>query len=371
MKKSTALPLLVVLAWFGSADRSSAAQNRETVSSRAVLREAPEIGFRGANSKSPEQPGETDCNSPIHWEGDKFYVFNSAGHPWRSSGSSLFAHTNDYVRCEYNNQVNGGRWIEATWKAEDGTLYGWYHNEPGGLCPGTHLTAPLIGAAKSKDNGATWEDLGIILEAGGEINCRTKNYYFAGGNGDFSVLPDAKREFIYFYFSTYSGPAEEQGVAVARMRFSDRDKPGGAVAKWHEGKWTEPGLRGRATPIWRARIDWHRADADAFWGPSIHWNSHLEQYVLLLNRAMDKDWAQEGIYVSFNPDLGNPRGWSEPGKILGSLRKDGWYPQVVGLDQAKKESDKLAGKKARLFVRGRSRWEIHFLKAGEKEPENN
>jgi hypothetical protein len=26
--------------------------------------------------------------------------------------------------------VNGGRWIEATWTAGDGAVYGWYHNEP-------------------------------------------------------------------------------------------------------------------------------------------------------------------------------------------------------------------------------------------------
>lgn len=53
------------------------------------------------------------------------------------------------------------------------------------------------------------------------------------------------------------------------------------------------------TPIFPARIDWHRADADAFWSPSIHWNSHLRQYVVLLNRARDKDWTQEGVYVTF------------------------------------------------------------------------
>ncbi|MBN2505832.1 MAG: hypothetical protein JXQ71_03970 [Verrucomicrobia bacterium] len=24
-------------------------------------------------------------------------------------------------------KVNGGRWIEAAWRTEDGTLHGWYH----------------------------------------------------------------------------------------------------------------------------------------------------------------------------------------------------------------------------------------------------
>lgn len=66
--------------------------------------------------------------------------------------------------------------------------------------------------------------------------------------------------------------------------------------------------------------------------------------MILLNRAKDKDWTQEGVYVSFNPDLANTRGWSTPRKILGDLRKDQWYPQVVGLDHTKRETDKLAGR---------------------------
>ena len=48
---------------------------------------------------------------------------------------------------------------------------------------------------------------------------------------------------------------------------------------------------------------WHDADdrVDAFWGPAVHWNTALEQYVMLLNRAKDENYAQEGIYVSFAP----------------------------------------------------------------------
>jgi hypothetical protein len=53
------------------------------------------------------------------------HVFNSAGHPWRSAGSDVFHLDQSYARCEYNNKLNGGRWIECTWKADDGWLYGW------------------------------------------------------------------------------------------------------------------------------------------------------------------------------------------------------------------------------------------------------
>lgn len=89
-----------------------------------VLRDAPLLQFRGGNSPVPGQPGDTDCNSPLHWDGGTLYLFNSSGHPWRSCGPDLFHLDQTYVRCEYNNRTNGGRWIECTWKEPDGPLYG-------------------------------------------------------------------------------------------------------------------------------------------------------------------------------------------------------------------------------------------------------
>jgi hypothetical protein len=335
---------------------------------RVVVRDAPLIRFRGADSPKPTQPGDTDCNSPAHWDGDTLYLFNSAGHPWRSSGPDLFHLDRSYNRCEYDNQVNGGRWIECTWKTREGLLYGWYHHEPPGLCAGTPLTSPKIGAVRSSDNGGTWQDLGVVLEApSGTLNCETKNHYFAGGHGDFCIAVDRREEHLYLLFSTYAGSAVEQGVAVARMPLSDLDHPVGRVWKWCDGSWNQPGLGGRSTPIFSVAKDWHRADADAFWGPSVHWNSHLGRYVMLLNRAIDKDWTQEGVYVSFSDNLADATGWSRPVKILGALGRDQWYPQVVGTDKSRRETDKLAGRAAPLFVRGQSRWEILFLNPGEAE----
>jgi len=192
------------------------------------------------------------------------------------------------------------------------------------------------------------------------LRCDTPNKYFAGGHGDFCALLDRRGRYLYFFISTYAGGPEAQGVAMARMRWTDRDTPVGKAWKWTGQGWTEPGLGGRPTPFLRVGRDWHTPNADAFWGPSVHWNTHLRQYVMLLNRAKDSHWTQEGVYVSFNRDLANPRGWTIPIKILGSLGPDQWYPQVVGLGAAQRETDKLAGARARLFVRGQSHWEIAF-----------
>ena len=144
-------------------------------------------------------PATADSNSPAHWSGDTLYVFNSWNHPSRSAGRdqfSLGAPLVDPLRAA--DPAIGNRWIEATWPDDDGTLYGWYHNEPKGLCPGSEtrtkygLTAPRIGAVRSRDNGATWEDLGLVLTApAGSLDCQAQNGYFAGGHGDFSVMLDA------------------------------------------------------------------------------------------------------------------------------------------------------------------------------------
>ncbi|HSV73287.1 MAG TPA: hypothetical protein VLH79_05960 [Chthonomonadales bacterium] len=342
--------------------------------SARVVPAAP-LRFPGALIHGQGRPGETDCNSPVHWSGDQLYIFNSAGDPYRATGTSILHLEPDPTPCSYDNTVSGARWIESTYRHPDGTLYGWYHNEPLGVCPDRRdlpLTAPRIGAAHSQDDGATWRDLGFVLEAPPHtLRCDTLNGYFAGGNGDFCVVVDRRRQWVVFLFSTY-WDFEEQGVAVARMRHADLVAPVGKVSKWRHGRWSEPGIGGRVTPIHRASVDWHRADCDAFWGPSVHWNSHLSTYVMLLNRAIDRTWKQEGVYWSTCPTLARPEAWTRPEKLMDHAElapamegAPGWYPQVVGLDPRRRETDTLAGRRARLFVHGRSRWEVLFLRPGE------
>src|SRR4029078_10171246 len=71
-----------------------------------VVRSAPVLQFRGANSAAPDRPGETDCNSPAHWDGGTLYVFSSAGQPWRSSAPDLLQLDQGYVPCRFNNKVS-------------------------------------------------------------------------------------------------------------------------------------------------------------------------------------------------------------------------------------------------------------------------
>lgn len=326
----------------------------------AVLEPAPRINF----------PSDTDSNSPAFWQLARgvlqLTVINSAPTPVLSMGKDL-RRLEVAAGVVFSNQVDGGRWIEAAVADESGRLYGYYHHEPHGACVDTQKAMPRIGAARSVDGGRSWLDLGIVLGAARtEPDCETPNRYFAGGVGDFSVILDRNQIDLYFLFSSYGGARARQGVAIARMLWSRRDTPAGRVAIWSDGVWrypkqTDVGWTYPApTPIFAARVSWHspRGSVDALWGPSVHWNTFLNQYVVLLNRAEDSEWNQEGIYLSATPTIEDPSSWSSPQKLLNRGR---WYPQVIGLEPGI-GTDKLAGERARFFMGGISRHEIRFLR---------
>jgi hypothetical protein len=322
--------------------------------------------FKIFNAKELKIPVPTDSGCPAHWSNNTFYIFSSSEFAKRLSGTSLFDLKNDGL-VKWDSDEKKSRWIEATYKDEDGTLYGWYHHEKGPVCKNKmpkYYAAPAIGQGVSRDNGATWFDMGFVIDdEPNTYNCDTLNKYFPGGSGDCSVIVDHKKEYIYLFFGSYGKDIEQQGISVARMRFSDIKQPSGKMLRWYDNEWTQPGINGKNSPIFPAASDWHSEKPDAFWGPSVHWNTYLKTYVMLLNRAIDPNFWQEGIYISFNKDLSNPQGWSKPVQA----RKDGsWYPLIVGTDKQKQETDKLVGRRARYFEQGVSLWEIQFYKPGEK-----
>jgi hypothetical protein len=140
---------------------------------------------------------------------------------------------------------------------------------------------------------------------------------------------------------------------------------------WRDGAWLAPRPTADAdgaeaweyssgTPLWPVTRPWHDGNvaADAFWGPSVHWNRYLERYVMLLNRTRDEYFTNDGIHVSYARTLGDPRAWSRPQKIMNA---GGWYPQVAGLEPVT-GSDRDAGQRARFFLTGRSERYIEFLR---------
>jgi hypothetical protein len=113
-----------------------------------------------------------------------------------------------------------------------------------------------------------------------------------------------------------------------------------------------------ATPVCQTNRLWHdpHGNLDAYWGPTVHWNEYLQQYVMLLNRSEDERFTQEGIYVSMTAALDPPSTWSAPTKIMDGGQ---WYPQGIGMEKGA-GTDKFAGQEARFFMSGRSSYIIRF-----------
>jgi hypothetical protein len=329
-------------------------------------------------------PGGVDSNSPAIWDLEdglnKFFIMTSInGAPSLADGTGV-SRLGAPQAVNFVSHPGNGLWMEAVIADDVGTWYGYYHNEnPAVACGRPDRFIARIGAARSTDRGRTWEDLGIVIEVPMEsVACDSPNRYVIGGVGDLSAMLDADKSDLYLFFSQYQASPQAQGVAVGRLRWADRDRPSGRIMIWSNGIWMRARLNHTpardvygdvrrvwieypaGTPLVAVTQAWHDQDGkvDAFWGPSVHWNAGLEHYVMLLNRAKDENYTQDGIYVSFAPRLDDPRLWTPPQKILSGGK---WYPQVIGLT-AGTGTDKFADSTARLFISGRSDWTISFTR---------
>lgn len=340
--------------------------------------------FRASLTSAPalSLPGSVDSNSPVVWDIEdglrKMFVLTShSGVPSVASGLGV-DRLGAASSISLTPHPGYGVWMEAVVSDDVDTWYGFYHNEwPALRCGRDDRAVARIGAARSTDRGRTWEDLGIVLQArASTIACESTNRYVIGGFGDLSVMLDQSQQYLYIYYSQYPSRADLQGVAVARLQWADRDRPSGRVELWRDGIWDRsrrieiaeaPGVEAQrewtyfsATPLVAPTQAWHDGDdkVDAFWGPAVHWNTALESYVMLLNRAKNENYDMEGIYVSYAPTLDDPSLWTTPQKIMNGGK---WYPQVIGTTLGT-GSDKLAGASARFFLSGRSEWMINFSK---------
>jgi hypothetical protein len=321
-------------------------------------------------------PGAVDSNVPMLWDlvdgAWRLFAFASwGGIPVQLAGSSV-----DRMQrldpVTILDHPGHGIWLESVIAADDGTWYAYYHHEVwADACGRLDRAIPRIGAARSVDRGATWENLGIILEGSPEgYACGSTNAFVLGGVGDVTAVLDPEKQDLFLFFTQYHRAGSAQGVTVARLTWADRDAPRGRAAVWQDGVWLPAIAVGDpeaeqweypvGTPLVRASRPWHDGDAaaDVFWGPSIHWNTYLERYVMLLNRARDDRFNNEGIYVSYATTLDDPRAWSAPRKIMNG---GNWYPQVAGLE-AQAGTDKTAGQRARFFLTGRSDHYLVFQK---------
>lgn len=185
-----------------------------------------------------------DSNSAVVWdlldEERTLHVFTSVDGIVSLSTGRTLEHLEFQGHVTWDPQApDGCVWMEAVLADADGVWYGYYHNEVvPAECPDSDKMEPRIGAARSRDRGRTWEDLGIVLSSlPGTSECDTRNLYFAGGVGDFTAVLDRDEHYVYLLFSQYVRDTEAQGVAAARLLWANRDQPVGAVEVSQGGLW--------------------------------------------------------------------------------------------------------------------------------------
>ena len=176
-----------------------------------------------------------------------------------------------------------------------------------------------------------------------------------------------------------------KGSPIARLAVADllAGRATGRLQLW-DGRWVAAGPAGdgAATPIFPAERNWFFLDTAGLWGPQPFYSRRLGGFVLVMNKArggqgtpmLHPAYAQEGVDVSFNRRLADPRGWSAPARLaLPAGDAPRWYAEVIGtggpegspLGPTPGETESyVAGCIARLFMDGRSEHVIDLCVRG-------
>jgi len=141
-------------------------------------------------------------------------------------------------------------WEANLGATDDGTHTACIHNESRPISAPTTYTCSLAHRRNvSHDEGATWNDFGIILEA-------SSNYAFSAirttttslaRNGMILSNGLISTKSIFTFFGTDPSPDEEASVSIARMRLCrPQFNLSARFGKWRDGTWNEPWI-GAAT----------------------------------------------------------------------------------------------------------------------------
>jgi hypothetical protein len=321
--------------------------------------------------------------------------------------------------------LHGAVWFETVYQlpsdSSGKTLYALYHNEnypatlpydsntgkgyinhlwPQGLTgPQSPAAVCRIGIMKSTDGGHSWQNKGIVLE---DLQPRmilkphnTSNT-FAGGVGDPCAI--ASGDYLLIFYGEYGFPgsyvagsyqraAEWKGqcISVARIALAHLDNPVGKVSRW-DGQQFAAAYDGVGTPIASLQIPLTDSGGPAssptggfHWGPSVSWNTYLQQWVMLMGHVTGASWKGSKIYISFNPHANlsegnNAQQWSKPRLLLDKPGYTIWYPSLQPT-QSKADVDARytcmrLGQTARLFYKAIkpdtsvyiSEYQLRFLK---------
>src|SRR5262249_28327890 len=127
------------------------------------LREAPELLMPGAHEFGVDWGVDGDSPAERDAEG-RLLLFNSLSFPWLAAGPNIFQMgQSERVTVINREAIEGGLWVEATYRDQDGAMFGWFHNEVSAGCPNSYLALPRIRQMISFDCGGDWARVGVIV----------------------------------------------------------------------------------------------------------------------------------------------------------------------------------------------------------------
>lgn len=200
---------------------------------------------------------------------------------------------------------NGGAWLYSVLRRQEEGLLGFYHAEDHRF-PDTPesgwIAYKSIARCVSYDGGQTWGERAQILTAHAPKPGRAR----WSGLGDHCVVRDEARRRLVCFF-------QEEGRLCAAESTDEEGRPG-TWRKWFEGKFQEPGLGGRATPISGLA---RRPGGN----PSLLWSAPLRCWIMAWH-----DWEGD-LWFSTSGDLAT---WAGP-RLLLAKPPGGkvWYPTLV------------------------------------------
>jgi len=190
-----------------------------------------------------------------------------------------------------------------------------------------------FGLAISRDGGKTFQWCGHILTT--HLSYKTWEEHWVRGK---SVGPDAypnvglanyvvRDGYFYLYYTdTVDSPDTfVQGVAVARAKVDEVMAAAESLKttpwkKYYQGKWNEPGIEGRFTPL--------NIEPRGFLHGDAAYNSYLDAFVLVARYGKQPDGAKSNqgqVLIAFSRDGIN---WSE-WRVVHSDERLHDYPSIV------------------------------------------
>jgi len=181
--------------------------------------------------------------------------------------------------------------------ADGASLWLVYHAENHTFAGVTNVGSPFyasIGLASSTDGGLTWQRRGTVITGQVPRDDRPAPRDVVGAGSPCALVADG---LVHVFYVDWNLASPDQ-IHLARAPLDAVDDPA-AWTKWHEGSFSTPGAGGASSAVVERPGD---GDVTVFAGnPSVSWNTHLGQYVLVHESADGYWWTRSDQLTDWGP----------------------------------------------------------------------